>query len=121
MMIRNYNINIYGRLMCVHMYVCSCKYASIKLRPHWFLGMGVGETISKQLFKEMCKLSLPRKTWLRELASYQLWLPGLVNAPTNKWTSCCTYTGMGMGVCVCPCTHIGQRQKSRKIPGLEGC
>lgn len=77
--------NICGLLICVHMCVCSCKYARIKLRPHWFLGMGAEETISKQLFIEIYKLSLLRKTWLKELVSYHFGLPGLVNAPTNKW------------------------------------
>lgn len=93
-----------------------------QLRPHWFLGMGAEETISKQLFIEICKLSLLRKIWLRELASYHFGLPGLVNAPTNKWAPCYTYMGMDMVVCVSSRAHIGQREKkNRKIPGLESC
>lgn len=43
----------YGLLTWVDMYVCLHKYASIQLGPHWFLGMGAGETISKQLFRHV--------------------------------------------------------------------
>ena len=106
--------SICGLLICVHMYVCSCKDARIKLRPHWFLGMDTEKTISKQLFTEICKLSLLRKTWLGELVSYHFGLPGLINAPTNKWASCYTYMGMDMVVCEPKRTHRPKGEKRRQ-------
>ena len=113
--------NICWLLICVHMYVCSCKYASI-VETTLVPGHGSWRDHFQTALYETCNLSLLRKIWLRELASYHFRLPGLVNAPTNKWAPCYTYMGMDMVVCVSTCAHIGQREKkNRKILGLESC
>lgn len=112
----------------VHVRVCKDKVETTLVPWGWELKRPFPNS---SLLIEIYKLSLLRKTWLKELVSYHFGLPGLVNAPTNKgracYTLCYTYMGMDMVVCEPMCTQRPRRKKRThkdrvwKAVGLYGC